>query len=160
MLTESDSQELLNLFPDVDFAFAYGSGAFKQSGYKYDYEKSKNVFPMFDVIFVVEDSCDWHAKNKKMNPSHYTSIIPLNSSIISYIQDNFGANLWFNVYIKIHMTKYPQRQIKYGVVNKENFLKDINEWSNLYIAGRLHKPVYIMKSNEQIENSIAINHNH
>jgi len=36
-------------------------------------------------------------------------------------------------------------------------LDDLNEWRSLYIAGRLHKPIHILKHNESIENAISLN---
>jgi hypothetical protein len=35
MLSEQDTMEILAKFPPVDCAFAYGSGAVTQGGYKY-----------------------------------------------------------------------------------------------------------------------------
>jgi len=36
-------------------------------------------------------------------------------------------------------------------------LDDLNEWHSLYVAGRLHKPIRILKNNEIIEKAIARN---
>lgn len=48
-------------------------------------------------------------------------------------------------------------KIKYGVINKEYFLKDLYSWNNIYAAGRLHKPVLILKSCPDIEKAIDVN---
>lgn len=45
--------QILQHFPVVDFAFAYGSGAVQQGGY--DYSSSSTELPMIDVIFAVDD---------------------------------------------------------------------------------------------------------
>ena len=43
---------MLRHFPAVDFAFAYGSGAVRQAGYRYE---EGGEMPMLDVIFAVQD---------------------------------------------------------------------------------------------------------
>jgi translocator assembly and maintenance protein 41 len=40
---------------------------------------------------------------------------------------------------------FPERLMKYGVICRQNFLDDLLNWRFLYVAGRLHKPVRIMK---------------
>lgn len=39
----------------------------------------------------------------------------------------------------------------------ETLLADLNDWRSLYVAGRLHKPIHILKHNETIENAIICN---
>eukprot|EP01031_Cornospumella_fuschlensis_P042855 gene42855-52365_t len=51
-------KELLPIFPPVEFAFSYGSGAVQQGGYQY--QKNVAELPMLDIILVVEDSEAWH----------------------------------------------------------------------------------------------------
>jgi translocator assembly and maintenance protein 41 len=90
VLSHEDYQELLTRFPDVRFAFAYGSCVIEQGGYaKTLYEntanenkkntialpKSDEDTPLFDVIFAVDNPQKWHLDNKRMNPDHYTSIL-------------------------------------------------------------------------------------
>ena len=69
MLSEQDAQELLEQFPIVDSAFAYGSGAVKQSGYEYTLEEDE--LPMMDLVFAVEDPVTWHEENMKRNPGTF-----------------------------------------------------------------------------------------
>jgi hypothetical protein len=45
-------EDVLRHFPAVDFAFAYGSGAVRQAGYRYE---EGGEMPMLDVIFAVQD---------------------------------------------------------------------------------------------------------
>ena len=80
VLSKDDYKELLERFPSVTFAFAYGSGAIEQGGYKKDiYSESSalggEAFLMLDVIFAVDDPVSWHLENKRRNPTHYTSFI-------------------------------------------------------------------------------------
>ena len=91
---ESEFVSILPHFPEVKFAFAYGSGAVQQRGY--DYSAAPDKLPMLDIIFVVEDpiqviitsgidvTCHeiifdidveiikWHVENYERNPHHYT----------------------------------------------------------------------------------------
>ena len=53
MLNEDDYNQILSLFPSIDFAFSYGSGVFEQCGY--DYKIKNSSLPMLDFIFVVKD---------------------------------------------------------------------------------------------------------
>jgi translocator assembly and maintenance protein 41 len=41
--------------------------------------------------------------------------------------------------------------MKYGIISKTHAMNDLLRWTNLYLAGRLHKPVHIMKPNDEIE---------
>ena len=47
--------------------------------------------------------------------------------------------------------------MKYGVISKGYMLEDLKTWSNLYTAGRLQKPVRILKHNTVIEAAIKLN---
>lgn len=49
--------------------------------------------------------------------------------------------------------------IKYGVITSHHFMEDVLDWRDLYLAGRLHKPVDIIRppSNVKISNAIEIN---
>ncbi len=157
MLSETDASDLLKGFPNVEFAFAYGSGVVEQQGY--DYKKTDN-FPMLDIVLVVEDSETWHHENMILNPTHYSSLVPLNAKFTAIIQDKFGANFWFNAYIPMNSNRFPGRLMKYGVINRTNVLKDLETWNHLYAAGRLHKPVHILKNNTNIEAALNRNLEH
>ena len=158
MFNDADITELLRQYPPVDYAIAYGSGVLQQSNYDYTVEDSK--LPMIDIIFAVSDAKRWHMTNMAINPSHYSSDIPLSPSNIAYIQENIGAGLWYNTYIPINIRAFPNRQIKYGVISTHCLMEDLTEWKYLYAAGRLHKPVLVMKTNESIEDAVAINRLH
>ncbi len=156
MLSADEAEDLLRYFPSVEFAFAYGSGVVEQGGYKYE-QSDPSKLPMMDFILVVENSEQWHEANMLQNPSHYTSIIPLGSKYVAQFQDKIPARLWFNAYIPMKSKGCVGRLMKYGVINKEYMLEDLNTWSNLYTAGRLQKPVRVLKHNAEIEE--AINNN-
>jgi len=47
--------------------------------------------------------------------------------------------------------------VKYGVVGMPAFQQDLQHWSHLYVAGRLHKPVALVASHAAAHN--AYQHN-
>lgn len=138
--------------PNVTFCFAYGSGVKQQLGYDVT-QKKKN---MIDLIFTVDNAHRWHASNLERNPEHYSGLKHLGSSFIAKYQESFGAKVFFNTLIPI-----PEEDvmIKYGVVCTKDLLDDLTTWSNLYLAGRLHKPVEIIRtaSGSKIQNAIDSN---
>ena len=155
MFSAEDSVEILQQFPPVVYAFAYGSGVVTQGGY--DYSKPSSQLPMLDLVFVVEDSEAWHQNNMEMNPHHYTPLIPQTAASIAYIQDRIGAGMWYNVGIPMNISKFPDRPMKYGVISKATLIDDLTKWSCLYAAGRLHKPVCVLKSCPVIEGILEQN---
>lgn len=109
---------------------------------------------MIDLIFVVENSVQWHESNMQMNPTHYSPIIPMSAGQIAHIQDDYGAGLWFHAYVDLPLKSlHPPyhsviQSVKYGIINKTNFMCDLTSWKSLYIAGRLHKPMKVLRAND------------
>ena len=86
--------ELVAQFPAMDFAMAYGSVAFKQD--QYDNSKS-----MLDLVFAVSDAEAWHAANLETFPHHYSAMMRhCGPRIISSIQQNYGAGLYYNTLVR------------------------------------------------------------
>ena len=136
-------------FPPIQFAFGYGSGVLKQSGYLPGEEQ-----PQIDLMFAIEEGSgglNWHAENLLRNDGHYSGLKYFGGSkIILYVQ-KLGAGIYFNPLIPVEHDGARQL-IKYGVVSKEDALRDLCEWSNLYIAGRLQKPVNVILDEEKETN--------
>lgn len=59
--------------------------------------------------------------------------------------------------VDLNIRRFPDRQMKYGVICKERLLEDLRGWTNLYTAGRLQKPVHVIIKNPTIEAAIALN---
>lgn len=59
---------------------------------------------------------------------------------ISQLQRESGANVYFNT-----LVRFGGRLIKYGCIDLDHFLKDMQTWETLYVSGRLHKPVVSLK---------------
>ncbi|KAG4096413.1 mitochondrial matrix Mmp37 [Neocallimastix lanati (nom. inval.)] len=127
----------------IAYAFAYGSGVFKQKGY--ENEKKK---PLVDYVFAVDDPLEWHKINFKQFQNHYSGLGKMSHSakILSAIQEDYGAKIYYNTFVEIENMK-----IKYGVISTENLKNDLYNWETLYIAGRMQKPVLTLVENAEIE---------
>jgi len=127
----------------ISYAFAYGSGVFKQKGY--ENEKKK---PLVDYVFAVDNPLEWHRINFEQFKEHYSGLGKMshNPKILSSIQEDYGAKIYYNTFVEIENMK-----IKYGVISTENLKNDLYNWETLYIAGRMQKPVLTLVENEEIE---------
>lgn len=148
----------------IRYAFAYGSGVFPQSK-KSDNGATLHPNPpdaiskvqggnqkMVDFIFGVSFSQHWHSLNLQEHKNHYSALGYLGSYAVSKIQDNIGAGVWFNPYVTVNGTL-----IKYGVVNIDTLCRDLAEWDTLYLAGRLQKPVKILRDNPRVRLANQVN---
>ncbi|KAL1843055.1 hypothetical protein VTJ49DRAFT_3190 [Mycothermus thermophilus] len=147
----------------IRYAFAYGSGVFPQSksrGRVPTDEELRAIHPkaplavqraqdgtpkMIDFIFGVSHTQHWHSLNMKQHRDHYSALASLGSGAVSFVQDKMGAGVYFNPYVVVNGIL-----IKYGVVQLGTLEKDLTEWDTLYLAGRLHKPVKILRDDPKI----------
>lgn len=85
-----DFSQLLDTFPDVDLAIAYGSGVFQQQGYEDVWRSSpgqhQKELPMIDMIFSVSEPETWHRQNMEINVDHYNGVGLLGSKTVSWVQ--------------------------------------------------------------------------
>jgi translocator assembly and maintenance protein 41 len=133
-----DYSAILTQFPRVSFAFAYGSGVFEQQ--QQTSSSSAAAPPLVDLIFAVEDADTWHRENILNNADHYAwwlRATPLALGV-SQLQQNA---VFFNPFVAVGNVV-----VKYGVVQRDELLRDLLTWSSVYVAGRLHKPVRIIRS--------------
>lgn len=148
----------------IRYAFAYGSGVFTQSNVSSSSTNLHSSPPaaitkvqtggqkMIDFIFGVSYSQHWHSLNLQEHRNHYSALGSLGSYAVSKIQDSFGAGVYFNPYVTVNGTL-----IKYGVVNIDTLCKDLSEWNTLYLAGRLQKPVKILRDNPSVRLANQVN---
>jgi mitochondrial translocator assembly and maintenance protein 41 len=152
----------------IRYAFAYGSGVFTQKGgqpassrvtsttHPNPHEAITKVQAggqkMIDFIFGVSYSQHWHSLNLQEHRDHYSAVGSLGSYAVSKLQDSFGAGLYFNPYIMVNGTL-----IKYGVVNIETLCRDLSQWDTLYLAGRLQKPVKILRDHPSVRLANQVN---
>lgn len=141
---------ILSKFPaSMSMCFAYGSGVKEQLGYG----KKR---PVIDLVFCVENSYRWHAANLAQNPSHYSAIQVFGSQFIAKYQEDFAARVYFNTLVTI-----PEENVmvKYGVISTGHFMEDMLDWRDLYLSGRLHKPVEVIRppNNVRLEKALELN---
>ncbi|KAH8911578.1 mitochondrial matrix Mmp37 [Coniochaeta sp. PMI_546] len=154
----------------IRYAFAYGSGVFpqsKRSGRIPTEAEIRAIHPkapaavqraqdgtpkMIDFIFGVTFTQHWHSLNLNQHRDHYSFLGSLGSGAVSAVQDRWGAGVYFNPYVVINGIL-----VKYGVVNLDTLERDLREWDTLYLAGRLHKPVKILRDDARIRLANQIN---
>ncbi|XP_012217913.1 phosphatidate cytidylyltransferase, mitochondrial [Linepithema humile] len=146
----SQLKHLIKEFPrNMKFCFAYGSGAFKQV--------NNDGNNMLDLIFVVRNANKWHAENLANNPKHYAQPMRfLGPKVITSLQEESGANIYYNTLVKTSQNQF----IKYGVISEISLVEDLLDWNNLYLAGRLHKPVKVLvepDENSQLRTALVQN---
>lgn len=145
----------------IVYCFAYGSGVFPQdtAGRSISEAEFRAVHPkppeslvqsqkgspkMIDFIFGVTHVQHWHSINMKQHRNHYSGIASLGSGLVSRVQD-WGAGVYFHPYIEMN-----GMLIKYGVTSIDNLVGDLSTWDSLYLAGRLQKPVKILRDHPQV----------
>ncbi|KAH8148755.1 uncharacterized protein LAJ45_07098 [Morchella importuna] len=133
----------------VRYAFAYGSGVFSQGAAA---ARASGKKPMIDLMFGVTYTQHWHSLNLGQHRDHYSFMGTLGSGAISYVQDKMGAGVYFNPYVDINGTL-----VKYGVTNIDTLRRDLKTWDTLYLAGRLQKPVQILRDDPTITLSYQAN---
>ncbi|KAK6440837.1 Mitochondrial translocator assembly and maintenance protein 41 [Oleoguttula sp. CCFEE 5521] len=168
---ESLRQILWQFKAPIRYAFAYGSGVFGQKSSSSSSAPSTDLSPhphppkaveewqkgggkIIDFIFGVTHTQHWHSLNLAQHPGHYSGLkyLPYSSAAISGIQDSFGAGVYFNPYITVNGT-----MIKYGVVNLSTLSSDLSAWNTLYLAGRLQKPVKILRDDPRMRLANQVN---
>uniref|UniRef100_A0AC34RBV5 Phosphatidate cytidylyltransferase, mitochondrial n=1 Tax=Panagrolaimus sp. JU765 TaxID=591449 RepID=A0AC34RBV5_9BILA len=141
-------KELIECLPlkTVVFAFAYGSGAISQA--------DENLADkMVDFIVVTNDSLQFHQENLQKNPKHYSFIRLFGPERITKFQINGGGCCFFNTNVSYH-----GRLLKYGIISTNDLQEDLLDWSWLYVAGRLQKPVLkVIAPSESIKMQIKEN---
>ncbi|KAJ5147090.1 Phosphatidate cytidylyltransferase [Penicillium atrosanguineum] len=120
----------------IRYAFAYGS-AIKNM--------QQGSGKMIDFIFGVSYTQHWHSLNLHQHRDHYSGLGSFGSYLVSQVQDKFGAGVYFNTHITVNGTL-----IKYGVVNLDTLCTDLTSWNTLYLAGRLQKPVKILRDHPKV----------
>lgn len=116
---------------EIEFAIGYGSGVMEHGNHENQ--------PGLDLIFVVRNALRFHTLNLEKFPKDYSLLKYLGSPSITALQRTGGA-------ISYNLLTHMERRLKYGIISKEDFIKDLEEWNLLYTAGRVHKPYYTIKS--------------
>ena len=90
--------------------------------------------------------------NLQQHRDHYSAVGSLGSAFVSRIQDKWGAGVYYNPYVTVNGTL-----IKYGVVNLDTLCNDLSTWDTLYLAGRLQKPVKILRDDPRVRLANQVN---
>ncbi|KAJ1554048.1 Mitochondrial translocator assembly and maintenance protein 41 [Nowakowskiella sp. JEL0078] len=147
--TQKKLSDVLNSFDaPIRYAFAYGSGVFKQRGY----DGAKE--PMIDFVFGVRHPQHWHSLNMRQNRSHYSGVAVLGSQWVGKIQE-FGAGIYYNPYVHVNGMK-----IKYGIISIDTLTDDLQNWSKLYVSGRMQKPILVLRDDIRIRTAQHTNLSH
>ena len=127
-----------SIFPtdQLVHAFGYGSGVFSQG--------NNNVDPgMLDLILVVQDAQAWHQANQAKNKAHYAlwlrTMDPQGMCAASVQRSFRGTGGGRDGKVFFHVIDDPL-PLKYGVIQRQDYVQDLTGWESLYVAGRLHKP--------------------
>ena len=153
MMACSTFARFLRLFPSTpSFAFAYGSKVKIQAN-------EASAGDMIDLIIAVDDPLDFHRKNLEINGKHYSFLRMLGPRGVCRIQERMGAKIYYNTLVPVDDGK---NLIKYGVIKTQDLINDLLDWETLYVSGRLHKPVNIIRgpidSSEPLFKALQINH--
>lgn len=129
-----------------DFCMAYGSAVFQQQDY------NGNVV---DFLFGLANNRQWHKENMKTNRDDYSGPArTFGANFVTFIQD-MGTGTYYHPFIE-----HEGHVIKYGTISKRKLISDLVNWDSLFSAGRLHKPVKIVKSTNSIDGAIQQNRAH
>jgi translocator assembly and maintenance protein 41 len=127
MINETLKKIIKKNFPPLEIAIAYGSAVFPQKNH---------VGKMIDLMFLVDNSKEFHKHNLIMNPKHYSVFSSfLKEDFISKV-NNYGTGMYFNPMIHVD-----DIYLKYGVIEIRSAINVMDSWNNLFFSGRLHKPV-------------------
>ena len=139
-------QDFLNNRPQVIGAFGYGSGVITQSGY------TKSDKPQIDLILVTDDVKSWHTANIAQNPNDYSLKGRIRLSSVSRSKMKGPNNI-----VYCSQVQKGNFQFKYGLIEKEDFINDLNTWDKFYVAGRFHKPMLEVESELDLNDAILRN---
>lgn len=110
---------------------------------------------MVDFIFVVDSPYLWHKQNIVMNRHHYSGLATLGPTAIVTVAERVGVGVYFNTLVDIG-----GRTVKYGTVGLDAVRQDLLEWTHLYVAGRLQKPVLHLCTDAGVMEGIGRNLHH
>lgn len=153
MLSNTIVNRILRTFPaPFAYCFAYGSGVKRQAGYTDEALKQA----LTDLVFCVDDPLKWHEENLNANPSHYSAVKYFGPSFIASLQQYYGTPVYCNTLVPIEGAG----RVKYSVIATSDLCNDLNNWTDLYIAGRLHKPVQTLVEPNSLEITEALKNNY
>lgn len=143
-------EQLINSFletkPKTITVIGYGSAVKKQN-------RDKNIIKkQIDLILGVEDPREWHKENHRINPGEYTFLAYNALTKLPDCITNIGTNINYLAYLT-----HKGQSFKIGVIKNDLLIKDLLDWDNGYMAGRMQKSVKIIKGSQEIRDAIEKN---
>ena len=141
-----ETKELITEFsktrPDASIIVGYGSEVKRQAN-------DKGLEKQIDLILGVEDATSWHKLNHEINPNDYRSEIGYR---LLPIYGNLGTKINYLSHLP-----FEGHMFKIGVVNTKDLISDLINWKTFFLAGRIQKPIELVKSNCELDYAIKIN---
>ena len=120
----------------VDFAMAYGSGVKPQLG------REEETLTL-DMVIAVDNIEAWHKANRSCFPEDYSRLGQLVQAFpgIRRKLQQAGSGIWYHPDLEME----GGQRVKYGVMETQRLVNDLLFWKDIYVAGRMHKPIDIRK---------------
>lgn len=115
---------------------------------------------------------EFHNANLRQNPSHYPLYARLlGAGPVAWLQEKWGASMWYVTNVRVQGMVSPSsssatgrrltvQEVKYGLISTPRLLSDLKNWETLYLAGRLQKPVLLLRSLEAYDQALQTNLHH
>lgn len=119
---------------------------------------------MIDLVVAVDDAVAFHEENMARNPTHYSSPSHwITARGVAAMQERLGGFSWYNTLVPIpHSARgfAPDQLMKYGVITVAALADDLRNWRSLYIPGRMHKPVRMIRLPDDLRAAAQVNLHH
>ena len=134
--------------PETEVVIAYGSGVFNQTGTENDKKNLDTIFGLANGTNIK----DWHAENRKMNKGDYSIV---GGIVFKYLPTEMLKGRTGITYISD--IKENGDIFKYGTIEMDDLIESLITWNRLYLVGRLHKPVLVLKSTPEFDKLLVEN---
>jgi translocator assembly and maintenance protein 41 len=144
------ARSLITALPPCQWACAYGSLAIPQS--LTSSPQQPQPPSLIDLLVAVPDALSFHRANLSKNPRHYHSLPRVLGARAVTAINGLPAGLYYNTRVE-----HEGALFKYGVVQTDALLRDLELWTTFYLAGRLHKPVEVLVEDDRVARAMAVN---
>lgn len=133
--------------PEAACVLQYGSSVLKTAGGQID------PHAQVDLILAVKNPVEFHTENMRANPQDYSRVVRKRGAEFLVNSAARAAGIHYNT-----LVGYEGKFYKYGVISIEDLNDDLLNWRSFYLAGRLQKPVKVLKGNETVAKSMEVNY--
>jgi len=78
--------------------------------------------------------------------------------MVQYFRPNERCRKWYLILCRVpRISSLYLQTIKYGVTTVDNLCSDLLNWRSLYLAGRMHKPLRIIKDDARVRLTQQVN---